>query len=1024
MSAVVVCRVLGAVAMGDRPLPSERQRRILAALVIAGGEVVSTEHLVDVVWRGDPPPSAVNSLQSYLSRLRRLLGDLAIATRPPGYALALPVDSVDAWWFEALLVEARRRGPAEAMCVLDEALGLWRGDAYAEFADNEFAGTEAARLAELRAGAELARLDVMLALGRADDAVADAVRLTGQDPYREPVWERRMRALHASGRTVEAIRVYHEYRGMLADETGLVPSSELAALERSLVTVQPSPASEAVNGDGGLLPVPMTTFVGREDAHAELTSLLALEPLITLVGPGGVGKTRLAIEVAATYREQMSSPAWLVDLVARQPGEVALAVAHGVGIVSVPDIVGALRQALGARPALVVLDNCEHLVVEAAALVEAILPFCPGLRLLATSRTRLGVAGEHVWAVEPLSMPGPDTPMSFAELCRHSATRLFLDRVPVRFKDRPDTARSIAAICAAVDALPLGIELAAALTRELPLDHIAHGLVARTSSATVDRVAGRHRSLAAAVAWGYDVLPPAARLLGRRLAVFEGGWTLAAATFVCAGNDLDQADVPALMAQLAQASLARFDPASGRYSMLDTLHTFLRSLLDETPDSGPVRDAHLAWCLQLVAAAAPTTSAPHQRAPTPEFEVEYPNVRAALAWALGNPRHHRSTARLCLDLLDFWVTVGAGDEVIVWVRQVLDSAGPSPAERAELTRALGFMLADFGRRDEGAVHLAHALVIARTLDDPRLLVRCLIGAAESMQGDEGVALAAEASCIAHRLGDPDLLAEALFEQGFLAHLAGRPGDAVAFHQESLAAGGDDPLSRYFLARGLASLGDWRAAYDHLLACEQVLARRGERISAAETCCLIAEVELARGDASAARQAYERAVVWGRPAPVFVAQQAFFDAVGALLAADAGDQAGAVATARRLAGLPVDASSHGLLGEAWLASGEVLARAGDSPWAVRCFASVLRHRGGKVPARRADALAGIAGCLSRGQSDCLAATLAGVATAIRQRLGLVTPPWFTVAARCDQDRSTALTLTEEEAVAVAIALDAL
>ena len=409
--------------------------------------------------------------------------------------------------------------------MLDQALGLWRGDAYAEFAGSEFACAEAARLAELRAGAEVARLDVMLALGRADDAVADAVRLTGRDPYREPVWERRMRALHATGRTVEAIRVYHEYRGMLADETGLVPSDDLTTLERALVTIQAVRDPEVGSREAGLLPVPMTTFVGREDAHAELVTLLALEPLITLVGPGGVGKTRLAIEVAATYHEKMSSPAWMVDLVARQPGEVALAVGRSVGLVGVPDIVGELRQALGKRPALVVLDNCEHLVVEVAALVEGLLPFCPGLRMLATSRTRLGVAGEHVWAVEPLSMPGPDTPVSFAGLCDHGATRLFLDRVPVRLGDRPETAPAIAAICAAVDALPLGIELAAALTRELPLDHIAEGLAARTSSATVDRVAGRHRSLAAAVAWGYDLLPPDAQLLARRLAVFEGGWT-------------------------------------------------------------------------------------------------------------------------------------------------------------------------------------------------------------------------------------------------------------------------------------------------------------------------------------------------------------------------------------------------------------------------------------------------------------------------------------------------------------------
>ena len=302
-SSVVQCQVLGTVGVDGSPLSAARQRRLLAALVMGRTAAVSSARLVDVVWAGAPPPSPLNALQTYVSRLRTALGANAIVRRPPGYALAVGVDEVDAWRFEALVDGARHLPAADALEALDEALNLWRGAAYAEFADEEFARGEAVRLEELRSSAAGARLDALLRLGRADEVLIESHRLIEADPYRESVWEQRMRALHASGRTRDAVQAYQEYRARLVGEVGLEPSADLARGTRSVA----GPPTEEPTLDP--LPVPLTSLVGRENAGDEVATLLATRRVVTLVGPGGVGKTRLASKwrTATGRRQPLSS---------------------------------------------------------------------------------------------------------------------------------------------------------------------------------------------------------------------------------------------------------------------------------------------------------------------------------------------------------------------------------------------------------------------------------------------------------------------------------------------------------------------------------------------------------------------------------------------------------------------------------------------------------------------------------------------------------------------------------------------
>ncbi len=553
MLALVQVALLGPLEVrlekGPVELPAPKQRAVVEMLALRPGRPVTAELLIAGLWGESPPASAAKVLQTYVSRLRKAMPEQCLLTSGNAYSLKLEPGSVDALRFERAVREASQRtetGDARgAVVVLAQALDLWRGRPCEELVEHSWATAEVARLEEMRREAEDDLADLRLAIGEHNAMVGQLEAAVAAEPLRERRWAQLMLGYYRSGREADALRAFGRLRSALAEELGLRPSAELAALEQKVLLQSPELdhgpfAAEAFGGRSpvplsGALPRPASSFVGRVEEVAEVAKLVGERRLVTLAGAGGCGKTRLAQEVAASMAALFSEGAHFVALAPlADPSSVPLAVAEALGVrpQSGRPITQVVAEVVGHRQTLAVLDNCEHLVGAVAEVVEELLQGAPGLRVLATSREPLRISAETVWRVPSLEVPA--TGASAAECRGCGAVELFVDRAQAA---RPGVLvddgaiATIAEITRRLDGLPLAIELAAAWAAVLDLGSILARLDDRFAFLTGgSRTApARQQTLRAAVAWSYDLLTATEQRLFCRLSVFSGSFSLDAA---------------------------------------------------------------------------------------------------------------------------------------------------------------------------------------------------------------------------------------------------------------------------------------------------------------------------------------------------------------------------------------------------------------------------------------------------------------------------------------------------------------
>jgi predicted ATPase/DNA-binding SARP family transcriptional activator len=986
-----------------------RLRALLALLLVDAGKVVTLERLIDGVYGGNPPGEATNALQSQVSRLRHLLRDQdrpgsPVEFHPAGYRLAVEADEVDAHRFERLAAEGRRAlaagDPPRAASLLREALDLWRGPALADAGDVPFAQAQAVRLEELRVSAVEDRVEAELALGGPPTLVAELEQLVAAYPLRERLRGQLMRALSAGGRQAEALNVFEEARRTLAEELGADPSPQLAAVHLAVLRTDPSLARPAER-EAALrrrLPAQLTSFVGRTEEVRRVGKLLAEARLVTLTGPGGAGKTRLAIEAA----DREPGDVCFVDLVPVGEGaDVPLAMLDALGLRDAallappapgpPDATGRLVAALADRRVLLVLDNCEHVVEAAARLSHRLLSACPMLRILATSREPLGITGETLWPVPPLPLPPPGaTP---AEALGYPTVRLFADRaaaVRPDFAVDPANADAVLRICRALDGLPLAIELAAARLRALSLAEVAGRLDDRFRLLSRgDRTAQpRHQTLRAVVEWSWDLLDDAEQTLARRLTVFAGAATREAAERVCG---LPAAEVDELLASLADKSLVEAADGDGRrYRMLDTVRVFCGERLAEAGEWERLRRAHAAHFLDLAQTADRHLRGAEQLAWLGRLDADRDDLHAALRRAV-DAADTTPALRLLAALGWYWWLRGRRSQAAALAGDLLGGLGPGPPAGLEEEYALCVLYASVGATGPDLrVHLEAAQSIVYAIDRParQPFLTVLSALAAGPPGEE-----VDVRPVRQRLltgPDPWIRALMRFGDGYLRLV---DGQAAAAEQEFAAAlaGFRAIGERWGMAAALAELAglaDWRGDRDRSIALtDEALDLAGQLDSAddmADLLCRCADASVRAGDLDGAHADYGRAAELARRAGTPEHLAAAHRGLGGV-ARLRGD----LAESRRLCELALAECPTGWFvaeatrAEILVALGQVAAAEGDAAaaraWHRQALAALGGHWGFPVTAGAAEGLAGVA--LLEGDDE-RAALLLGVGAALR------------------------------------------
>ncbi|MCZ4555495.1 BTAD domain-containing putative transcriptional regulator [Rhodococcus maanshanensis] len=706
-------------------VPEVKVRALLADLLVHHGRPVTAARLADDLWGEDLPGNPTNTLQTKVSQLRRALegaepgGRDLVGYSPPGYLLRVEAAAVDAGQFAALTARARATvDPRERAGLLAEALALWRGSAYADFADEGFAREAITRLEELRLTALEDHAEARLELGEHDLLADELGPSVAAHPLRERLRAAQVLALYLAGRQSEALASYGQLREVLAEELGVDPSPDLVTLYHSILDQDPGllAAPDAAARARDNLPAARNDLIGRARELAEARDRLAGARLVTLTGPGGVGKTRLALAAAEAVAEDFPDGVWFVEFAElRRPAvpesssarEVAAAVAAVLGIrddavtgprpaIESADPADLLAGALRSRRLLLVLDNCEHVADSVATLVDLLLGRAPGLRVLATSQEPLAVDGEVLQVVPPLRLP--DAEPDLADVERSAAVQLFTMRAVATapgFVLDAGNARAVAAICRRLDGIPLALELAASRVRALGIHQLADRLDDRFRLLAAGRrgAPARQQTLRAVIDWSWGLLDEQERIVLRRLAVHEGGCALDAAEAVCAGVGVGTVEVLDLLSRLVDRSLVVVvdDGAEPRYRLLESVAAYSLERLHEAGEFEQVRLQHNIFYTELAERTESRLRGGDQHAGLRRLDAEAANIRAALDGAA-----ERGEADLAVRIADamawYWFLRGRLSEGNRALRAAL--AAPGEAAVAGTARA-GAWLAGF-----------------------------------------------------------------------------------------------------------------------------------------------------------------------------------------------------------------------------------------------------------------------------------------------------------------------------------------
>jgi predicted ATPase/DNA-binding SARP family transcriptional activator len=755
------------------PLAGAKLRALFTALALRPGQVVSAELLVEHLWGAEAKETAANSLQGFVSKLRRALPGGVLVTRAPGYVLDIPPESVDATRFERLVSEGRKaltdEDAATAAELLQEALLLWRGPALAEFTYEDFAQGAIARLNGERVTALEDRFEADLACGRHSELVAELEAAVAAEPLRERLRRQLMIALYRSGRQADGLRQFQEARRVLGEELGLEPSPELRRLEAAMLAHDPAIEGPRTRTgkDGepaGNLRAFLTRFIGRQEELTQLRDLVTVSRLVTLVGPGGAGKSRLALEAAAAFARDTPQGAWMVELASvADPSGIAPAMSSALGVADSGErhrvgmsSVDALVSHLSGRSLLVVVDNCEHVIAEVAALIETLLQALPGLRVLATSREPLGVPGESLLPLGPL-------PLS-------DALALFADRATAVAPGSPLQSEDqdlVAEVCRRLDGLPLAIELAAARIRALPLAQLAARLDDRFRVLTGGARTGlpRHQTLRAVVDWSYALLFSDEQRLFSRIAVFVGPFTLDDVEAVCADDELSRADIVDLLLRLVDKSLVISAPVAGgeaRFTQLQTLWQYGRERLDQSGEAKAMRARHGAYYRRTAEEAHGGLRGAAWAKWRERLIAELGNLRGALDWFIAAGDGDGALS-LASGMAWLWFINSEFREGARWLGDALGATGSTRPELVASAQVWhGYFVSLSSTRAAGVEECEAAAAALSTSEDPvrrgEAQVMCATLLMRAYQFGRSQAMLAEARDPLERAGEGWLLA--------------------------------------------------------------------------------------------------------------------------------------------------------------------------------------------------------------------------------------------------------------------------